>query len=242
MLKPFKALLLAPLLVALALACSSDEQELFVPYDLPPELEGMDLSYLPFEYLRDGCMYRAAYLGMEFAVAGLPAVALQAQDCDMKRSIHGPAGERWRVHVVGGFVEDGQVKVVDPGFSDALLTPDQWLAFLDSDNLNVRYNPSAYPQAMDGANTCHSESGQENIVATVGQMTPFDPENMAIWCSYLRRYLRDAGQDEDGSREALLVARSAELFDALLDLGLISSMGEAPAKGSFACPPPLDLP
>jgi hypothetical protein len=144
--------------------------------------------------------------------------------------------------VVGGFLEDGQVKVVDPGFSDTLLTPAQWLAFLQSDNLNLRYNPSAYPQSMDEATTCNTESGQENIVTTVDQMTPFDSQNIGIWCSYLRRYLRDAGQDEDGSREALLVARSAELFDALLDLGLINAMGPAPAKGSFACPPPLDLP
>lgn len=230
------------LVLALAGACGDDGQEAFLPYDLPPELADLDLSYLPFEYLRDGCMYRAAYVGMELAVSGRPALAVQAQDCDQKRSIHGPAGERWRHHVAPAFVQDGKVRVVDPTFSDTLMTPQEWAGMLGSENLKLLYNSAAFTTGDGSAQACHTESGQENIVQSVAEMTPFGVENLGIHCSYLRRYLRDGGQDEDGSREARLVARTAALYDALLDLDLIDKMSALPAKGSFQCPDAMELP
>jgi len=234
--------LLLVLLVAVA-GCEAEDGEPFVPYSLPAELADLDLSYLPFEYLRDGCMYRASYVGMELAVSGRPALAVQAQDCDIEASIHGPAGERWRHHVAPAFVEDGAVRVVDPTFSDRLMTPHQWESGLGSDNLILRYNPAAYaagpaPEAGD----CHGEVGQEHIVASVAGMDPFDVENLEIWCSYLRRFLRDGGQDADGAREAHLVARTAELYDALVALGLIDTTFGPVVRGTFSCPDAIELP
>jgi len=232
-------LLLATALLAL-LACEPEEP--FVPFGLPPELSDLDLSYIPFEYLRDGCMYRASYVGMELAVSGRPALAVQALDCDVKRSIHGPAGERWRQHVAPAFVANGEVRVVDPSFADRLLTPHEWLAGLGSDNLALTYRSAAFSSGAVPEGTCPVETGQEYIVGTVAEMIAFDSENIRIWCSYLRRYLRDAGQDPDGRREAALVARTTVLFDRLVELGLVSTWGEPVAAGTFQCPDALILP
>jgi hypothetical protein len=226
----------------LASACS-DDRPIPTVYPLPAPWADVDLGYLPFEYLPDGCSQRASYLGMELAVRGVVTIAVDAETCDYGMGLRGPFGEPWRHHAVPVVLVDGEPALLDPLASPELLTIDAWLAGLTDDPVRVFLTSTAYPTSHGHETTCGSvEATESPLPTTVAGMTPWLLENVMSDCAALRQFHRDAPV-HDPAREERLIVRTTELVQQIEALGLLDESMNPGLMDQLAaapwCPEPV---
>jgi hypothetical protein len=207
-------------------------------HDLPSELRNIDIGYLPYEYATDGCQYRAPLLGMELAAHGIASAPVGVEDCEQEHSLTATNGELWSYHMSVGVVRDGKLALIDPVFAGGFLTVDQWLSSMGAGEVNVAVGLDA----LDSVSGCNRRpEGVVDVPTRVEDMPPWHFENVMIYCSYMRTYLRTI-EGENSARETALIQRIHELTIATDDLGLIDA-GDAALLARVRkepyCPPPI---
>jgi len=232
--------------LASAMGCSSERgpESRGTPevHGLPGELAEIDVSYLPYEHLADGCEYRSSYLGMELLARGIPSFVYVVEDCQYDFGIHGPLGQDWRFHESVAIWHDAEPALVEPLMSPGFLTPGDWVERLASEPVNLYLadsgNPPGYTR-VEGA--CGLEPDLAQAPRTIDAMGSWSLANVMIFCSYMRRHLLDSPL-YTSAREERLIARTRELLAVVKgqDL-LISDDGEAEAQLASGpwCPEPI---
>jgi hypothetical protein len=252
MISPFSRSLATSGCLALMLlqGCGEPEQpkqQIFI-YGLPDELKEIDIGYLPYRYLDDGCYARASYLGMELAIRSIPSTGITLQSCDYSMSLEGPAGFAWRFHVnialMEGASENPVPRIIEPYLADRFITADEWRASMKvDDNYFFAYSAPAYAGPIMGEDlACYQTYGQEHIAWRMDQMTPWLGDNLLYYCATLRQFWRDS-PDYSPEKEARLVERTHELYLALKAANLIDQTFVSPdmaliEEGPY-CPEPV---
>jgi len=228
--------------------CGSDEERIVnnaEVFPLPGDLKDIDISYIPYEYAADGCMYRVSYLSMELAARGTPSGAIMVSTCDNKYTIEGQ-GAKWNMHVTSIIDFNGEEFIIDPLVSSDFLTKEEWLIGINGEEeTNININSPAYPTEEEFTSNCNYEKVNEEIAEKVEDMVPWYLENIMISCSYLRRYLLDSA-NWSKERDEKLVKRTHELINELTKLGLIENSYDEETMNSLKagpwCPEPINLP
>lgn len=226
-------------------AANNTEVTLFT---LPGKLKDIDYSYIPYGYVDQGSHDRATYLGMELAVRNIPSAAITAENCDIPNAdtpgtILLPNGKNHVVYTSIVVREDGKNLIADPLMSDQFFTEEEWRNTLNAnEDVNIFYEPIAYPYSMDGNGKCDQHLGDENIPEKVADMTPFLLDNIMIHCAYLKNFLAKL-PDYSQAKEDKLVNRTYELITELRKLNLIEESADQEtidnlAKGAW-CPPAI---
>lgn len=232
--------------------CDSDgnldtEEATVTVHPLPDTLGDIDISYIPYEYVKDGCMHRKTYLAMELAARNMASSAVQIETCDNSFQLESN-GANWRMHQTVVMVVNNEVVVIDPLVSDDFLTVDEWRSAINGeDNTNVFFGSAAFGANDDGSDKCDIEPDETDLETEISEMTPFYLENIMIGCSYLRRYLLES-PEYSKERDDHLVQRTYELINLIEPLGLIDDLGSDADEilGKLAdgpwCPDPIVLP
>lgn len=232
------------LVASLGCSSESDDESRGLPtvHALPGELASIDLSYLPYEHLADGCEYRASYLGMELLARDIPSFVYVIEDCEYELRILGPLGEKWRFHESIAIWKDDQPAIIEPLMSPDFMTPTEWAESLAHGPVNFyradSANPPSYVRVEDA---CGVAPDLSTAPRTIDQMGPWSLANTMIFCSYMRRHLLDSPL-YDSAREERLIARTRELLEVVESHNLLIA-DDAEAEQQLAhgpwCPPPV---
>jgi hypothetical protein len=231
-------------LVGVGCSSTDDEEARQLPpvYALPGELSSIDLEYLPYEHLSDGCEYRSSYLGMELLAREIPSFVYVIEDCAYEPRIQGPLGQKWRFHASIALWKDDRPAIVEPLMAPDFMTPAEWVDRLARGPVNLYLadsgNPPSYTR-VEGA--CGLEADLTFAPRSIEQMGSWSLANAMIFCAYMRRHMLDSPL-YDPAREERLITRTHELLEIVKShqrLVLDDPQAEQELAQRPWCPPPI---
>jgi hypothetical protein len=197
-------------------------------------------SYIPFSETEDNCFYRRDYIALEFLELGLNPYEVYIINQDDELMV-ASTGDKWRWHTTIGLKVDDEFWVIDPSFSNDLITLTDWEEEVNINKNDVKVLYSSENNNIDiNTSDCRSEDKYANNPFREHAETAFNfiSDGFPVMCAYMFTDIEKENiSDYDKKiKKNVLIKRSKELLQFALEEGLteVNPDGlEAGAESSF---------